>query len=206
MDHIPSKANDLTAPRINGRRNNFWEPIFSTEELKPFAAFDWSIENITGIRLLTCSADGLKKQQSFKPLSVIKNFKFSECDFLGEFDLPKLTFKECSFEVCDLGRSTWRNVKFQNCTFHRCSLTQSTLDSCQFIDCRWFEIGLSGNETHIRECLITNPGEFVRSGYTNLDAEVLAKNKKEASYQTMRLEQSKLKVARLILTEYGQRS
>lgn len=190
------------APVLNRRRKSFWEPIYTRENLEPFESFLWNTRNITGISRLTCRADDLKEVRLSRPISVVNNFRFSECDFLGSFDFGNFTFNDCSFELCDLGRSTWRNVKFKKCNFTRCSLTQSTFDSCQFIDCSWSKIGLSGNETNIKECLITNPGEFVLSAYTNLDKEVLEnqKNPTNVCYQLMRLEQSKLKVARLLLT------
>ncbi len=196
MDHSSSNTNPTAGLLTKNRRKNFWEPIFTKEKLEPFTEFNWNFDTVTGIRRQTCSADGLEKLGSRK---VIKNFTFSECDFFGKFSSPKLTFKECNFEKCDLGRCTWLDIKFQNCSFNRTSLTQSTFESCQFLDCKWSEIGLSGNETHIKECLITNPGDLIRSGYTNLDLEELEKNNTDPSYQTMRLEQSKLKIARVVL-------
>lgn len=196
-------AADLSkkASSLNGRRKNFWEPIYTDATLASFDEFDWHIEDGIDISRKTCKADKLKEYRIEKPRSVIENFIFRECDFVGNFDFGNFTFKECEFENCDLGRSTWRNIKFQECTFKRCSLTQSTLDSCKFIKCSWSEIGLSGNETIIKECSITNPSKFISSAYANLNDEFLKNQKKptNASYQLMRLEQSKLKVARLLL-------
>ncbi|MFZ2854004.1 MAG: pentapeptide repeat-containing protein [Rhodocyclaceae bacterium] len=186
----------------NSRRRNFWEPIFSQNALESFPSFDWKTNNITGIYRQTCDANQLKELRESTHLPVLRNFKFSECDFLGIFDLGPFAFKDCTFNLCDLGRSTWRNIKFQNCKFLSCTFTQSTLDSCQFTKCIWEKIGFSGTETHIRNCLFTNPAEFVYAGYTNLDPQILSRQQgdlSKATHQVMRLEQTKLKISRLIL-------
>lgn len=198
QDTACSKTTPESQP-VNGRRHNFWEPIFTQEQLPDFPLFDWKTRTITGIRHQTCSADQLKKLRDSEPLSAVKSFSFSECDFFGIFDLGPITFKSCRFDICDLGRATWRNIKFQSCKFKRCSLTQATFESCQFLDCTWEDIGFSGTETHIKECVITSPAGFVAAGYTNLDPQVLLKQGTTAAYQTMRLEQTKLKIAKTVL-------
>lgn len=197
-DSATSKASPELPP-ANGRRKNYWEPIFAAEALPDFSSFDWKTRTVTGIRHQICSAERLKELRQTEQLSAVKTFSFSECDFFGIFDIGPFTFKNCLFDCCDLGRSTWRNIKFQSCRFKRCSLTQATFDSCQFLDCQWEEIGFSGTETHVHDCVITSPSAFVAAGYTNLDAQVLLKHGKTQTHQTMRLEQTKLKIARIVL-------
>lgn len=186
--------------RTPGKRNQFWEPIFAPAPLEPFKSFDWDTSNVTGICKQTCTATNLKTRLGNRNSYSASDFRFCECDFRGDFDLKKITFKECVFEYCDLGYSTWSNVKFQKCTFRKCSLTMSTFEKCQFLDCTWADTGLSGNETRMSECLITNPRAFVISAYTNLDHTVLEKHNTTPSNQKMRLEQTKVKVARMVLT------
>ena len=59
---------------------------------------------------------------------------------------------------------------------------------------------MSGTETRISDTVVTNPEAFISAAYTNLDPDVLRQNNTNVSYQRMRLEQSKAKLARLLVS------
>ncbi|WP_333992025.1 pentapeptide repeat-containing protein [Burkholderia cepacia] len=131
----------------------------------------------------------------------MKNFKFSNCDFQGNFTTMDLSFTGCEFINTDLGYSNWKNIKFSRCKFIRTSFTLATFEQCQFIDCSWEEIGISGTETKLFDTTISNPWDFVLSAYTNTDKDVLKQHgNTNPAHQTMRLEETKVKLSRAILS------
>ena len=91
-------------------------------------------------------------------------------------------------------------MKFTGCKFRRCSFSTARFEDVQFIDCTWQEIGISSGEMHFKGVLITNPEEFVASAYTNLDRDTLAQRSTTPEHQKYRLEGTKAKVARTILS------
>lgn len=179
------------------RAENYWEPIYTEEELPIFKDFDVNdTKHNTGSKHQTCDVELLVEK-----LKVLKKHDFTECDFHGVIRSEKFTFSECKFIKSDLGRTTWKNVKFSNCQFLDSTLTQATFENCQFIKCTWKAIGVSGNETIFNNCQFDNPDEFINSAYTNLDPKLDSKfqGTQSVSYRFMRLEQTKLKVARSVL-------
>lgn len=186
----------------NTRRKNYWEPIYSTEYISPEGSFSWDTKIQDGVKDCTCTADALGAimKAHNKEKWVLRGISFTRCDFSGSFSFEQIVFTGCKFEACDFGNSNWNNAKFSNCKFSRCSLTQTTFDKCQFNDCSWFEISFSGTETRIFNTFISNPGEFISAGYTNLNADQYPKGQNvTVAYQKMRLEETKAKVARFIL-------
>lgn len=182
-------------PVKKGKRSRYWEPIFEADFPGVTDQFDWNKSRTTEVENCVCRADALNDSGK----SYFKDINFLKCDFRGDFNLTKLTFTACSFEYCDLGSSTWRNVKFQKCKFKSSSITMATFVKCQLVDCEWSDIGFSGNETRIDDCLITNPKEFIASAYTNIDPDILKDNGTTPHYQKMRLESTKTTVARAVL-------
>lgn len=179
------------------RSQNYWEPIYTEEELPVFKEFDVEdTKHNTGSLHQTCNVESLVEK-----LKVLKKYDFTECDFHGVIKSEKFTFSHCKFIKSDLGRTTWKNVKFSNCAFTETTLTQATFENCQFIKCTWVSIGISGNETIFINCQFDNPDEFINAAYTNLNPALINKfpGAESVSYRLMRLEQTKLKVARNIL-------
>jgi len=180
----------------NKRLKNFWEPIYNPNDTAPFPHHRWDFTHAKGPAHSTFTARGLAEDfPDRKP--VFTQVNFHQCDFEGNFNRP-VVFKDCKFSLCDFGMSKWRLAKFTNCTFDRCSFTLTSFENCEFRGCLWEKICFTGNETRFYNTVITNPHEFVRSGYTNLDQEVLKKFKTTAAYQTMRLEGSKASIARVL--------
>lgn len=184
------------------RLRSYWEPIFNPNCKPPTSSFTWDTRKTTGVKQALCSSEMLQKilgSSSTKGWT-IKSYKFLECDFIGFFN-PGLSFNNCKFDLCDFGSTTWRGTKFTGCTFNKCSFTLATFEQCQFNDCNWSESGISGTETKLFDTMIGNPESFISSGFTNLDANVLSQNGNSSpAYQLMRLEETKMKLARVVLS------
>ncbi|KAB0657132.1 pentapeptide repeat-containing protein [Burkholderia diffusa] len=199
-----SKANGGQKGRVsNKRRNSFWDPLYSPQFRGTDSDFDWDTTNISGIKYSECTADALAETMRDKTRTrwAVKGFAFENCDFRGNFVSMGLSFNECRFSACDLGGSTWKDVKFSKCVFSRSSFSLATFDQCQFIDCTWEDIGISGTESKFFNTIITNPWDFIMAACTNTDRGVLEqRGNTTPAYQTMRLEETKVKIARVILS------
>lgn len=185
------------------RRESYWDPLFNPSFKGTNDRFDWNTKNVTGVQYSLCEAESLIDIMSSKLTSrwSMKNFKFSNCDFQGNFTTMDLSFTGCEFINTDLGYSNWKNIKFSRCKFIRTSLTLATFEQCQFIDCSWEEIGISGTETKLFDTTISNPWDFVLSAYTNTDKDVLKQHgNTNPAHQIMRLEETKVKLSRAILS------
>ncbi|EOC0478879.1 pentapeptide repeat-containing protein [Cronobacter turicensis] len=196
------KAGNRSLPQRKKRIKNYWEPIYDPFFTGPTNEFDWNTSQKTGIKKSLCKSEAL--QSSKNNLKVrgwtIKNFDFIECDFLGHFT-PALAFNHCTFEKCDMGSSTWTGTKFSNCTFKMCSFTMVTFEQCIFNNCVWENTGISGTETKLFDTIIGNPKSFIDSGYTNIDKDILKQNGNATpEYQVLRLEETKVKLARTVLS------
>lgn len=189
-----------TEPYRARRTRVYWEPIFDQEAKAPTRT-KWDFEHNRGpagcvffaVDLIQAVNGGLK--------SIFEGINFSACDFTGIFDLSprEIVFKNCKFFSCDFGLSTWRKAKFTGCEFKKCSFSQSNWADCEFRGCSWVDTGMSGNAMDMTTTVITNPGSFVRSAYTNQDPVILAKFGTSPFYQAMRLEGTKATVARSIV-------
>lgn len=182
------------------RERNYWEVIFQPDARPITHKHDWNSNTTTGIKHCICDAESLS--QKIKNASAhrwqIKQFSFINCDFIGHFP-ENLSFRDCRFESCDFGYTTWKNAKFSNCNFKKTSLTLSTFEQCQFVDCTWENISLSGTETKIFDTVIDNPENFINAAKTNLNPDILKQFGAAPAFQKMRLEETKLKMARTIL-------
>ena len=185
-------------PSRSRRTQSWWEPIFSAGQAWSPEPGDWALPDEAALRkLLTAQAlKGALTNGSGR--TRFKDVRFKDCDLFGRFDQIEraLIFDGCQFVGCDFGLTTWDRAKFKNCEFKRCSFSQSTWIRSEFRDCTWSEIGLSGNETVLDRVFISNPEEFIRSAYTNLDKDELHKRHVSAHFQRTRLEETKATVAR----------
>lgn len=183
------------------RQKNYWEPVYAPEDSsKPLIEFDWNTVNYPSVKKVQCRAETLSaKTAQFRRYN-IKSVEFNTCDFDGDFDFNKLTFIKCRFINCDFRSSKWTDAKFSDCHFEKTSLSTSKFVDCQFNNCTWKSIGISSNEMHISGTRISNPHDFIQAAYTNTDANVLSQFSTSPSYQSYRLEGTKAKVARAVLT------
>lgn len=183
------------------RQNNFWEPIYDPSiNSSKFVEFDWNLANSKGPKLSICSAGELNSLLSSSTHYFAETATFDKCDFEGKFNFCRITFKKCIFEKCDFGRTEWENVKFSNCTFIDCSFSTVKFSNTQFIRCSWKNIGISAEEMNFENVLISNPKEFITSAYTNTDEDVLVQKGTSAAHQLYRLEKTKSKTARKLLS------
>lgn len=195
-----TQAAPLHTPPLSGKLTHFWDPLYDPADNAEYPPSDWDFQHTTGIKHRICNANDLKRITNERLVFAIKKVSFERCNFRGKFDFVQLAFSECNFELCDFGYAKWQKVKFTKCKFKKCSLTMLTFYQCQFIDCTWEDIAISGNETLIFKSAISNPQEFIQSAYTCLNEDVLRQNNTNSNYQKMRLEQTKAKVARIVLT------
>ena len=198
-------AGEKKLVNLRGRRtSSYWEPIYDPNLKDGFEVGEWRFDHEQGPRRQRFFANDLIKDSKPK-ISIIENVRFFECDFQGVFQTDtQLVFKKCHFELCDLGLSTWINVKFSKCRFKKSSLTQAKFTDCELRDCDWAEVSFSGNATDFEACVITNPKRFIAAGYTNLDERVLSDHKAQKSYQKMRNELTKATTARHLLSNAKQ--
>lgn len=183
------------------RQRNYWEPVYApSESLKPFIEFDWNTVNYPSIKKVHCNAETLSAKTAQYKRHNIKSIDFDTCDFDGDFNFTKLTFIKCRFFNCDFKSSKWLETKFSACHFEKTSLSTSKFMDCQFNECTWKNIGISSNEMYISGTRITNPHDFIQAAYTNTDASVLNQFNTSPAYQNYRLEGTKAKVARTLLT------
>lgn len=190
-----------TSKHKNDKRlSAYWDSIYTGQPSNLAGFHNWDFTTNKGPSLLLFEAERLKTYASEKKLTrvSIRGIIFQECDFEGDFKGLNITFDNCTFKQCDFGESSWLETKFSGCTFDSCSLTITEFESCLFYDCKWQKITVSGTETKLVNTLVTNPNCFVAAAYTNTDEKVLETQSKTASYQLMRLEITKVKIARLL--------
>ena len=189
-------------PQINyKRRKNYWEPVYRPELIeKDYPEFNWDFTNTAGPKSCICNGELLEQKIKVSESFVVKNQNFINCDFTGTFGDTRLSLKSCRFTNCDFGRSAWVNVKFSDCVFEKCSLSTASFSEIQFLRCEWSDIGMSHEEMRLQNVMISNPAEFINSAYTNRDKDELAPYGKTVDYQVYRLEQTKSKIGRKILS------
>jgi hypothetical protein len=78
------------------------------------------------------------------PNLIFSDADFHECKFhtpdgRGESNVLGSSFKNCTFERCMLGGTSFRHVSFEGCTFFRCDFGASQFNECQFVDCKFTE-------------------------------------------------------------------
>ncbi len=78
------------------------------------------------------------------PNLVFSGADFHECKFhrpddRGESNVSGSTFKDCTFERCMAGGTTFIHVTFEGCAFFRCDFSTSEFRECQFLDCTFTE-------------------------------------------------------------------
>lgn len=128
----------------------------------------------------------------------VEKVNFSECDFIGETTVTRLTFKAFFFEKVYFGYTRFSNTKFQNCTFSHSSFSMAYFENCQFIDCKFIDISFSGNETLFINSQVDSD-RMIKAGYTNLDKAVLESKGTTPEYQISRFEKTKAKFSKMLL-------
>ncbi|WP_156634356.1 pentapeptide repeat-containing protein [Methylobacterium sp. Leaf113] len=181
------------------RFKSYFEPIFNPTDEWPFSEAPWRILGDKRNYHSVLTARNLLVQLANFDREVIQSASFESCDFDGDFSQSSPSFKKCVFDKCDFGLSSWRRARFKGCTFIRTSFSLSTFVDCEFRDCKFIEIGFSGNETILDGTLFTNPTEFISNVYLNEDPEILRKNGTSLSYQSMRLDGTKVSISRTLL-------
>ena len=193
-------------PVVNNRKRRltcWWEPTYNPSLVGAMISDDWG-ENSKGPTRHFIEGENLASVIAQNGGRAFEGYTFCECDFQGFFtSTSQIVFKTCNFINCDFGLTTWINVKFSNCEFRQTSFGMTVFNSCEFRDCEWEQIGLSPNELVLDNTFINNPTKFIRSGYTNLDRDVLKEKRKTWAEQTSKLETTKATVARQLLKNMG---
>lgn len=182
------------------RETCWWEPTYDPALVGVMAAGQWDFSHNRGPT--RCHFDGadLTKEIKIGLSRVFREVVFTDCDFQGYFShSAQLVFDNCRFIGFDFGLSTWINVKFSNCKFTRVSFGQTKFENCEFRSCDWVKIGISPNALEFTSTYFSSSAEFISAAFTNLDKDVLDKNKTNARDQTLRLEVTKATIARRIL-------
>lgn len=200
MDDVQGQV----ASNSHKRSKSWWDCLYTGHDLN-LTLHSWDFTNNKGPSQLLFTSSALNQYTEERELRRFscRFINFDNCDFDGEFvgdiSTSEITFKKCKFSKCDFGGSVWRGVKFSECTFDKCSFTLAEFQDCIFYECQWADITLSGTETKLPNTLISNPGSFIASAYTNLDKSVLNRNNTYPAHQKMRLEGTKAKFSRTLL-------
>lgn len=190
---------------IRSRRINcWWEPTYNPAAAKKFTMGDWVLPDRGAFQKLF-DAKALKELVLAGPANLhFKNIDFKECDFFGDFsEIDRdITFRNCTFDKCDFGLSTWSKAKFRSCKFIGCSLSQTRWANVEFRNSTWENVGLSGNETVFENVYVDDPENLIVNISTNISAASLAKGKTTKEYQLYRLEETKATVSRNIYNSH----
>lgn len=187
---------------MDRRKTAYWEPIFSPESQGSFEGrrlsevFDEVTYN-SKITLLESSSD-VWTNKTIR----LKNKEFYRCEITGFFDDRYITFKECTFRLCDFAASHWKAAKFTRCRFISTSLSLTTFEECEFRDCRWENVGISGNETIVRKTIITQPQSLLSRIFVQQDSNVLSKYNSSAVDQFEKNLSSRAELARNIMLSH----
>lgn len=188
-------------PVIRQRRATcWWEPTYDPSLVGVMTPGSWDFSHNIGPTKCQFEGTALATHLGTGGDRVIRGVTFTDCDFQGYFKhSAQLVFDRCNFYNCDLGLTTWTNVKFSNCTFDRVSIGQTRFENCEFRSCAWEKIGLSPNGLEFHSTYFSNTSDFISAAYTNLDASVLALNSASGRDQKLRLESTKATISRRIL-------
>ncbi|NWA60023.1 hypothetical protein HX773_03835 [Pantoea sp. B9002] len=95
----------------------------------------------------------------------IDDIQFNTCDFIGDNEGKKITFRGCTFEKAYFGYSCLNDVNFVNCSFSNVSFALTRFNRCRFDDlCRFSKISISGGTTVFTESVIL-PSNLIKSIY-----------------------------------------
>jgi Pentapeptide repeats (9 copies) len=177
------------------RSKNFWEPTYEPLRAPISQQCLWStIPEMVGPFEKICKGEDFSSAGSFQSHS-LEEKTFKSIDFEGDFKRTRqFTFKKCCFEMCHFSGTTWTSVKFNGCVFKNCTFGVVTFSNCHFYDCIFERISITGVQTKFVKTVI-DPALFVNSAFTNMNLEQLAQYNTTPDYQSMRLEQSKAKLA-----------
>ena len=187
-------------PHLGERRlKAWWEPTFNPELQSKLQPCDWKFENSTGPKQAFLSAKSLiSSYQTGESISLV-NLTFEDCDIQGDFEhSPTIFFEDCRFYGCDFAHSQWKRVTFKNCVFKKCSFALTIFEDCEFRDCSWERMGIQGRKTSFNRTYLTNPAEFIASGFSGIKENDHNPHKSKF-HQKYRLEESKAHLSRTLL-------
>lgn len=150
-------------PGHTRRRTNFWDPIYENKST-PIERGTWAeIGNKSSSDRVFQFNNAHKELTEFKTsILIFEGHKFFKCDFRGYLEpYSQVVFKNCYFYKCDFGLSWLNNIKLSGCKFRMSSFTQCNMNGAEFRKTIWHDIGISGNETVVNDCYITNPMDFL---------------------------------------------
>ncbi|WP_312780782.1 pentapeptide repeat-containing protein [Brevundimonas sp.] len=166
-------------------------------------ARDWNFGTDTGPTKSYFDLAELKQFIDAGGLRFFKKIRFSDCDFQGiSSNESQVVFDKCEFLNCDLSLSTFKNFKFSKCTFRGSSFGQTTFRDVEFRDCIWEKMAVSTNETVLEDVFISNPSDFNKSLWTQLDEKILTTKNASKMYQWHRHELAKSTIARMLLNNH----
>lgn len=158
------------------RKNCYWEPTYNPGLAGQMVDTRWDFVGAKGPEHCFFSGESFRASLLNGAPKKEANIVFRECDFQGFFEPEsQYVFDKCQFIKCDLGLTTWKNIKFSRCEFTESSIGQTRFENCEFRDCKWKKIGFSPNETEFVRCLVSNVEDCVNSAYTNLDKSELSR-------------------------------
>lgn len=178
------------------RHNNYWDAIYDPLiDLSNFKKIDYDeLKNNTGPQYMLFDIS-----QIGNTIVDIEDITFKQCDIYGENNGLRINFKNCTFIKVFFGYSIFNNVKFQNCTFNHSSFSMAQFNNCQFINCNFQNVSFAGNETIFKNTII-HAEDIIKSGYTNLDENVLSQKATSVEYQRSRFEKTKAKFAKMLVS------
>lgn len=191
-----------TPPSRTRRAHCYWEPIYDPSLVGKLKGRDWNFGTDTGPTKSYFDLAGIKPFVEGGGSRVFKNIRFSECDFQGiSSNDSQVVFDKCEFLNCDLSLSTFINFKFSKCIFRGSSFGQTTFRDVEFRDCAWERMAVSSNETVLENVFISNPSDFNKSLWTQLDKQILPKKVSKIN-QWHRHELTKSTIARMLLNNH----
>lgn len=154
--------------------------------------FNYEKTNVSGDTL-----DDVKEQA--KRL-YIDNIQFNTCDFIGENEGKKITFRNCSFEKSYFGYSSLKDINFEKCVFSHSSFSLTKFYRCRFDEqCSFSEISISGGKTIFTESVIS-ANKFIDAIYIYATKEYCRENpSKKFEQERSMMYTSMVKLARNIL-------
>lgn len=131
---------------------------------------------------------------------IIENAVFDVCDFLGDNNNQKITFKNCEFRKVYFGHSVFNDVNFENCTFKKTSFALAKFSRCSFNEnCKFKKVSISGGKTVFEDTTILS-SNFIQNAYIYATQKYCEKRNLNIYEQEYRMYSSLVKLSRNIIT------
>ncbi|GAL42079.1 hypothetical protein GCFR_01248 [Citrobacter freundii ATCC 8090 = MTCC 1658 = NBRC 12681] len=190
------------------RHTCYWESVYDVKvNLERF-----KLVNIKDVNSIRNNGDHLKnyvidlgtqpQETAEKPNTkriLIEDATFENCDFRGNNNGQKITFKNCEFKKIYFGHSELHYVNFDNCIFNESSFSLAKFYSCAFNDsCKFKKISISGGKTNFENCIISS-GNLLLNSFKYATSEYCKEHSLHKEDQVYRMYLSQVKLARNIL-------